>query len=83
MPPAGEPRSGCPTNATIEVLGNRWSLLVLRDVMVGNRRHFRELQPPDPVRRHARRAAGRAVPLPHSPPPRFFSWLRAAIDQAA
>lgn len=44
MPPAGEPRSGCPINATIEVIGDRWSLLVLRDVMFGNRRHFRELQ---------------------------------------
>ncbi|MEA2410452.1 MAG: hypothetical protein QOC77_1013, partial [Thermoleophilaceae bacterium] len=44
MPPAGEARSGCPINATIEVIGDRWSLLVLRDVMFGNRRHFRELQ---------------------------------------
>ncbi len=44
MPPAVEPRSGCPINATIEVIGDRWSLLVLRDVMFGNRRHFRELQ---------------------------------------
>ena len=42
--PPGEPRSGCPINATIEVIGDRWSLLVLRDVMFGNRRHFRELQ---------------------------------------
>jgi hypothetical protein len=23
MPPAGEPRSGCPINATIEVIGDR------------------------------------------------------------
>ena len=44
MRPAGEPRSGCPINATIEVIGDRWTLLVLRDVMFGNRRHFRELQ---------------------------------------
>lgn len=36
-------RSGCPINATIEVIGDKWSLLVLRDVMFGNRRHFREL----------------------------------------
>jgi DNA-binding HxlR family transcriptional regulator len=36
-------RSGCPINATVEVIGDRWSLLVLRDVMFGNRRHFREL----------------------------------------
>jgi len=36
-------RSGCPINLTLEVLGDRWSLIVLRDVMFGNRRHFREL----------------------------------------
>jgi DNA-binding HxlR family transcriptional regulator len=39
-----EPRSGCPINAAVEAFGDRWSLLVLRDVMFGNRRHFRELQ---------------------------------------
>ncbi|WP_409462271.1 winged helix-turn-helix transcriptional regulator [Amycolatopsis sp. GA6-003] len=38
------PRSGCPINAAIEVVGDRWSLLVLRDVMFGDRRHFRQLQ---------------------------------------
>ena len=36
-------RSGCPINLAIEVLGDRWSLVVLRDVMFGNRHHFREL----------------------------------------
>jgi DNA-binding HxlR family transcriptional regulator len=36
-------RSGCPINLTIEVVGDRWSLLVIRDMMFGNRRHFREL----------------------------------------
>jgi DNA-binding HxlR family transcriptional regulator len=36
-------RSGCPINAAIEVFGDSWSLLVLRDLMFGNRRHFREL----------------------------------------
>lgn len=36
-------RSGCPINLTLEVLGDRWSLIVIRDVMIGNRRHFREL----------------------------------------
>ncbi|WP_280377576.1 winged helix-turn-helix transcriptional regulator [Nocardia wallacei] len=36
-------RSGCPINATIEVIGDKWTMLVLRDVMFGNRRHFREL----------------------------------------
>lgn len=27
----------------MEVLGDRWSLVVIRDMMFGNRRHFREL----------------------------------------
>lgn len=36
-------RSGCPINLTLEVLGDRWSLIVIRDVMFGNRRHYREL----------------------------------------
>lgn len=36
-------RSGCPINLTLEMLGDRWSLIVIRDVMFGNRRHFREL----------------------------------------
>lgn len=38
-----EPRSGCPINAAVETLGDPWSMLVLRDMMFGNRRHFREL----------------------------------------
>ena len=36
-------RSGCPINLAVEVLGDRWSLVVLRDVMFGDRHHFREL----------------------------------------
>ncbi|WP_280780951.1 winged helix-turn-helix transcriptional regulator [Rhodococcus opacus] len=43
-PKAGQPRSGCAINAAVEVFGARWSLLVLRDIMFGNRRHFRVLQ---------------------------------------
>jgi DNA-binding HxlR family transcriptional regulator len=36
-------RSGCPINAAVEVLGDSWTMLVLRDIMFGNRRYFREL----------------------------------------
>jgi DNA-binding HxlR family transcriptional regulator len=44
MGQAYEPRSGCPINAAIEVFGDRWSLLVLRDIVFADRRYFRELQ---------------------------------------
>jgi DNA-binding HxlR family transcriptional regulator len=33
-------RSGCPINLTLEMIGDRWSLIVIRDVMFGNRRHY-------------------------------------------
>jgi DNA-binding HxlR family transcriptional regulator len=36
-------RSGCPINLSLEVLSDKWSLLIIRDMMFGNRRHFREL----------------------------------------
>jgi len=38
-----EHRSGCPINLSLEVLGDKWSLLIIRDMMFGNRRHFRSL----------------------------------------
>jgi DNA-binding HxlR family transcriptional regulator len=36
-------RSGCPINLSVEVFGDRWSLLILRDMIFGGKRHFREL----------------------------------------
>jgi DNA-binding HxlR family transcriptional regulator len=35
---------GCPINAAIEAFGDRWSLIILRDIVFGDRRYFRELQ---------------------------------------
>lgn len=32
--PAPKRRSGCPLNASVEMLGDRWSLLILRDMML-------------------------------------------------
>lgn len=36
-------RSGCPINLSVEVLGDRWSLVVLRDIMFGNVRTYGDL----------------------------------------
>jgi DNA-binding HxlR family transcriptional regulator len=44
MREANQPRSECPINAAIEAFGDRWSLIVLRDIVFGDRRYFRELQ---------------------------------------
>lgn len=36
-------RSLCPINLALEVVGDRWSLLIVRDLMFSGRRHYREL----------------------------------------
>jgi DNA-binding HxlR family transcriptional regulator len=40
--PAPHRRSGCPLNASVEMLGDRWSLLIIRDMMVRGYRTFKE-----------------------------------------
>lgn len=37
-------RSGCPLSVSLEMLGDRWSLLIIRDLMVRARRTFKEFQ---------------------------------------
>lgn len=41
--PGSKGRSGCPINLAVEILGDSWSLIVLRDVIFADRRHFRDL----------------------------------------
>lgn len=40
---AGAHRSACPINLSLEVFGDRWTLLVLRDIIFAGKRHYREL----------------------------------------
>src|ERR1035438_5939532 len=35
-------RSGCPLNASVEMLGDRWSLLIIRDMMLREFRTYKE-----------------------------------------
>ena len=35
-------RSGCPLNTSVEMLGDRWSLLIVRDMMVRGFRTYKE-----------------------------------------
>jgi DNA-binding HxlR family transcriptional regulator len=40
--PSLKRRSGCPLNASIEMLGDRWSLLIIRDMMLLGSRTYKE-----------------------------------------
>jgi DNA-binding HxlR family transcriptional regulator len=44
MPPKASTarRSGCPLNASVEMLGDRWSLLIIRDMMLRGSSSFKE-----------------------------------------
>ena len=37
------PRSACPINRALEMVGDQWSLLILRDITMRDLRSFREL----------------------------------------
>lgn len=37
-----EPRSYCPQNLILEVIGDKWSLLIIRDLMINGKHYFRE-----------------------------------------
>ncbi len=50
MPDHGKPsrrRSGCPVSISLETLGDRWSLLVIRDLMVRGYATFKQFQNSD------------------------------------
>ncbi len=42
--PKSKRRSGCPVSIGLEVFGDRWSLLIIRDLMVRGYRTFKEFQ---------------------------------------
>lgn len=42
-------RSRCPVSCTLDVLGDKWSLLVVRDVMRGKRRYAEFLASPEGI----------------------------------
>jgi hypothetical protein len=67
-----EPRSGCPINAAIEVFGDRWSLLVPRDIVFGDRRIWRFVRSVLDVQQ---RAAGRKPSTIEA----YSYWLRIHI----
>ncbi len=39
-----KPRSGCPVSISLERFGDRWSLLIIRDLMVRSYRTFKDFQ---------------------------------------
>lgn len=48
--PTGRRRSTCPIDYALEIFGDRWTLLVVRDLLFEGKRHFREfLESPEGI----------------------------------
>lgn len=48
--PKPQRRSGCPLNASVEMLGDRWSLLIVRDMMLRGSSSYKEfLESPEGI----------------------------------
>ncbi len=44
MPGRRQPRSGCLVSVSLEIFGDRWSLLIIRDLMIRGFRTFQQFQ---------------------------------------
>jgi len=47
--PSGSRRSDCPVSCTLELLGDRWTLLVVRDLLLGKQRFGELLESPEAI----------------------------------
>ena len=70
-------RSGCAINLTVEALGERWSLIVIRDLMFGHSRHFRELLPG--LKRKSLEHSGRSTEAPGRGPDWYCGLVQVRL----
>ena len=40
-------RSGCPISSTLDVVGDKWSLLIIRDILIKHKKTFKEISNSD------------------------------------
>jgi DNA-binding HxlR family transcriptional regulator len=44
-----EPRSGCPIATTLDIVGDRWTLVILRDMLTGKSRYSEFMASPEGI----------------------------------
>lgn len=80
--PRHEPRSSCPIATTLDTLGDRWSLVIVRDMMIGKKRFAEFLDSPEKIttsvlsdRLATLEAAGLVERKPYQKHPPRFEYL--------
>jgi DNA-binding HxlR family transcriptional regulator len=48
-PPRDEPRSACPITCALDLLGDRWTLVILRDLLLAGQRSFSDFARPEGI----------------------------------
>ena len=78
-------RSGCPIASTLDLVGDRWSLVLVRDMVNGKRRFGEFLESPEGIptnvlaaRLKAMRAAGLVEKAPYSERPLRHAYQLSA-----
>lgn len=76
-----EPRSGCPIASTLDIVGDRWTLVILRDLLNGKSRFSQFLSSPERIttniltdRLVAMEAAGLVTKSPYQARPKRFEY---------
>jgi DNA-binding HxlR family transcriptional regulator len=84
-----EPRSGCPIASTLDLVGDRWTLVILRDLLTGKRRFSQFLASPEQIttnvltdRLAAMEAAGLVTRAPYQERPRRFEYALTRKGEA-
>jgi len=90
--PSAKRRSGCPLNASVEILGDRWSLLIIRDMMLRGFQSYKEFLGSwegiatnilaDRLRRLEAHGIVTTEPDPSDGRKRIYSLTRKGIDLA-
>lgn len=85
MPRLATPRSGCPIANTLEIVGDRWSLVILRDMVNEKRRYSDFLSSPEGIttnvladRLSKLEAAGIIASEPYQKRPKRFEYTLTA-----
>ena len=76
-----EPRSGCPIATSLDIIGDRWTLVILRDMINGKRRFSEFLASPERITTNVLtdrlaliEAAGLAARTPYQSRPKRFEY---------
>lgn len=86
---ARPPRSGCPIASSLDLLGDRWTLVILRDLLTGKSRYAELLASPERIstnilaaRLADMEAAGLIVRSAYQESPRRFAYAVTARGEA-